>query len=131
MTRFRFHAPAILLLSLSSLVAQEVGHPVSKAINDFLSANPNRTVQIGSRGVTVYGPAIWSKGQPIETLAQAREHAKGALRRYADLGDIPARRLGRRRVFTLEDLDAFIESLPEYRSVDTLDAAESPVDERR
>ncbi len=53
------------------------------------------------------------------------------LRTYADLGDIPARRLGRRRVFTLEDLDAFIESLPEYRSIDTLDAAENPVDERR
>ena len=53
------------------------------------------------------------------------------LRTYADLGDIPARRLGRRRVFTLEDLDTFIEALPAYRSVDTLDAAESPVDERR
>ncbi len=53
------------------------------------------------------------------------------LRTYADLGDIPARRLGRRRVFTLEDLDTFIEALPAYRSVDTLDAAENPVDERR
>ncbi len=53
------------------------------------------------------------------------------LRTYADLGDIPARRLGRRRVFTLEDLDAFIEALPEYRSVDTLNSAENPVDERR
>ena len=53
------------------------------------------------------------------------------LRTYADLGDILARRLGRRRVFTLEDLDAFIEALPEYRSVDTLNSAENPVDERR
>jgi len=85
MTRFLFHAPAIVLLSLSSLVAQDVGRPVHKAINDFLSANPNRTVQVGSRGVTVYGPAIWSKGERIETLAEAREHAKGALRRYSDL----------------------------------------------
>ena len=53
------------------------------------------------------------------------------LRTYADLGDIPARRLGRRRVFTLEDLDAFIEALPTYRSVDTLDPAEIPVIGRR
>ena len=53
------------------------------------------------------------------------------LRTYADLGDIPARRLGRRRVFTLEDLDAFIEALPAYRSVDTLHTAENPVTGRR
>ena len=53
------------------------------------------------------------------------------LRTYADLGDIPARRLGRRRVFTLEDLDAFIEALPTYRSVDTLDPTEIPVIGRR
>ncbi len=53
------------------------------------------------------------------------------LRKYADLGDIPARRLRSRRVFTLEDLDAFIEALPPYSSVDTLNAAENPVAVRR
>ena len=36
------------------------------------------------------------------------------LRKYADLGMLQARRLENRRVFTLEDLDAFIESLPLY-----------------
>jgi excisionase family DNA binding protein len=35
------------------------------------------------------------------------------LRKYADLGLIKVRRLGNQRVFALEDLDAFIESLPE------------------
>ena len=40
------------------------------------------------------------------------------LRTYADLGRIRARKLGRRRVFTLEDLDAFIDALPEYQSYD-------------
>ena len=36
------------------------------------------------------------------------------LRKYAALGVIPAHRLGNRRVFRLDDLDAFIESLPEH-----------------
>ncbi len=36
------------------------------------------------------------------------------VRKYADLGWIRARKLERRRVFTLEDLDAFIDSLPCY-----------------
>jgi len=40
------------------------------------------------------------------------------LRKYADLGWIKARRLERRRVFALEDLDAFIDALPEYQSYD-------------
>jgi excisionase family DNA binding protein len=38
------------------------------------------------------------------------------LRTYADQGKIRARRLNRRRVFTLEVLDDFIDSLPEYRT---------------
>lgn len=36
------------------------------------------------------------------------------LRAYADLGRIEARRLGRRRVFTLDALDGFIDALPCY-----------------
>ena len=40
------------------------------------------------------------------------------VRKYADLGRIRARRLERRRVFALEDLDAFIDALPEYQSYD-------------
>jgi len=38
------------------------------------------------------------------------------VRKYADLGRIRARKLERRRVFALEDLDAFINALPEYQS---------------
>ncbi len=38
------------------------------------------------------------------------------LRKYADLGWIKARRLERRRVFALEDLDQFIDCLPDYQS---------------
>ncbi len=39
------------------------------------------------------------------------------LRKYADLGWIKARHLERRRVFALEDLDTFIDSLPCYDRV--------------
>ncbi len=39
-----------------------------------------------------------------------------SMRSYPDEGLIPARRLKQRRVFTLEDLDAFIDGLPEYRT---------------
>jgi len=40
------------------------------------------------------------------------------MRKYADLGSIRARRLEKRRVFALEDLNAFIDALPEYQSYD-------------
>lgn len=36
------------------------------------------------------------------------------LRKLADGGEVRAHRLGQRRVFRLEDLDGFIESLPEW-----------------
>ena len=41
-----------------------------------------------------------------------------SIRKYANLGLIEARRLDKRRVFTLEDLNAFIDSLPDYQSYD-------------
>jgi len=40
------------------------------------------------------------------------------VRKYADLGWIRPRKLERRRVFALEDLDAFINALPDYQSYD-------------
>jgi len=40
------------------------------------------------------------------------------MRKYADLGWIRARKLERRRVFALEDLNAFINALPDYQSDD-------------
>ena len=36
------------------------------------------------------------------------------LRKFSDLGRITTRRVGARRMFTLEELDRFIESLPEW-----------------
>lgn len=48
------------------------------------------------------------------------------LRKYADLGWIRARKLDRRRVFTLEDLDQFIDSLPKYHSYDYTDSGGKP-----
>ena len=36
------------------------------------------------------------------------------LRKFTDLGEIKARRMGSRRVYTLEELDRFIDSLPEW-----------------
>lgn len=53
------------------------------------------------------------------------------LRKYADLGLLRARRLERRRVFALEDLDAFIDSLPEYNQLDYTEAGGKPGLERR
>ncbi len=40
-------------------------------------------------------------------------HAQ-TLRKLTDLGEIQARRLGERRVYTLEELDGFIDTLPEW-----------------
>jgi DNA-binding transcriptional MerR regulator len=51
------------------------------------------------------------------------------LRKYSDLGLITARKLQRRRVFTLEDLDVFIESLPPYSDYGTNDTVEDPMSE--
>jgi hypothetical protein len=50
-----------------------------------------------------------------------------SLRKYSDLGLVTARKLERRRVFTLEDLDVFIESLPPYSDYGTNDTVEDPV----
>ena len=57
---------------------------------------------------------------PNQRLFKTKEAAKylgmhpDTLRTYADLGRITPRRINNRRVFTLEDLDAFIDSLPCY-----------------
>ena len=56
----------------------------------------------------------------IRTAAQYLGVSDESLRNYADLGLLPAQRLHNRRVFKLEDLDEFIDSLPEYCSTDTL-----------
>jgi len=45
-------------------------------------------------------------------------HPDTLRRKYADSGWIKARRLGGRRVFLLEDLNAFIDALPDYQSYD-------------
>jgi excisionase family DNA binding protein len=51
-----------------------------------------------------------------KSAAQYLGISPDTLRKYADLGWIKARRLEKRRVFALEDLDAFIERLPDYNS---------------
>ena len=57
---------------------------------------------------------------PNQRLFKTKEAAKylgihpDTLRTYADIGRITPRRINKRRVFTLEDLDAFIDSLPCY-----------------
>ena len=59
---------------------------------------------------------------PNQRLFKTKEAAQylgiheDTLRTYADLGQITARRINNRRVFILEDLDAFIDSLPCYDS---------------
>ena len=52
----------------------------------------------------------------MKAAAQYLGVCEDTLRKYADLGMIPARRLEKRRVFSLEDMDSFVDSLPEYRS---------------
>lgn len=54
----------------------------------------------------------------MKAAAQYLGIHEDTLRKYSDLGLLTARRLDKRRVFTLEDLDDFIESLPEYKSYD-------------
>ena len=57
---------------------------------------------------------------PNQRLFKTKEAAKylgihpDTLRTYADLGRITPRRINKRRVFILEDLNAFIDSLPCY-----------------
>ena len=48
------------------------------------------------------------------------------LRKYADLGVIQARVLCHRRVFSLEDLDALIDSLPAYNACERLPVGGKP-----
>lgn len=52
--------------------------------------------------------------------------SEDTLRKYADLEMIPAQRLEKRRVFKLEDLDQFIDALPQYRSYPYTDCGGKP-----
>ena len=57
---------------------------------------------------------------PNQRMFKTKEAAKylgmhpDTLRKYADLGWLTPKRINKGRVFTLEDLDAFIDSLPCY-----------------
>jgi hypothetical protein len=62
----------------------------------------------------------------MKAAAQYLGISEESLRNYADLGLVSAQRLKNRRVFKLEDLDTFIDSLPEYRSIDTLNSGGKP-----
>ncbi len=50
----------------------------------------------------------------IKAAARYLDMHPQTLRKLTDLGEIQARRLGERRVYTLEELDRFIDSLPEW-----------------
>ena len=60
-------------------------------------------IQIPSRRLFSTGAAAQYLGVHQQTL-----------RKFVDLGRLPALRLGKRRVFRLEDLDGFIEQLPQW-----------------
>ncbi len=68
--------------------------------------------------LTMFGNALIQV--PNQRLFSTKDAARyigvhpDTLRKYADLGFIKAHQLERRRVFALEDLDRFIEDLPEY-----------------
>ena len=62
---------------------------------------------------------IQATSQRLFNTNQAAQYlgiSDDSMRSYADEGLINARRLKQRRVFAREDLDAFIDSLPEYRT---------------
>ncbi len=50
----------------------------------------------------------------IKAAARYLDMHAQTLRKLTDLGEIKARRLGERRVYPLEELDRFIDSLPEW-----------------
>jgi len=50
----------------------------------------------------------------IKAAARYLDMHAQTLRKLTDLGEIRARKLGERRVYTLEELDRFIDSLPEW-----------------
>ena len=64
---------------------------------------PVALIQVANQRLFATKPAALYLGVSADTL-----------RKYADLGQIPAYQLVKRRVFKLEDLDAFIDSLPPY-----------------
>ncbi len=69
---------------------------------------------------------------PNQRLFSTKEAAQylgicvDTLRKYADLGVVHARMLCRRRVFSLEDLDALIDSLPTYNGCERLRVGGKP-----
>lgn len=66
---------------------------------------PVALIQIPNQRLFGIRPAARYLGVCVDTL-----------RRYSGQGWIPAYELEGRRVFRLEDLDAFVEALPEYVS---------------
>ncbi len=50
----------------------------------------------------------------IKAAARYLDMHAQTLRKLTDLGEIKARKLGERRVYTLEELDRFIDNLPEW-----------------
>ena len=60
--------------------------------------------------VTIPSQRLFSTSQAAEYLGVSRD----TMRKYADLNWIRALKLERRRVFTLEDLNQFIDTLPSY-----------------
>ena len=62
----------------------------------------------------------------IRAAAQYLGISEDTLRSYANTGHIPAQRLKKRRVFKLEDLNSFIDSLPPYTSYPYTDRGGKP-----
>ncbi len=50
----------------------------------------------------------------IKAAARYLDMHAQTLRKLTDLGEIKARRLGGRRAYTLQELDRFIDTLPEW-----------------
>ncbi len=54
------------------------------------------------------------RGFPITEAAQYLGMHPQTLRELSDLGTVPARKVGKRRLFLLEDLDAWLERQPRW-----------------
>jgi excisionase family DNA binding protein len=67
---------------------------------------------IGKPAVIIQIPS--QRAFSIAAAAQYLGLHPQTVRELTDLGRIPARRMGKRRVYLLEELDKYLESLPEW-----------------
>jgi excisionase family DNA binding protein len=67
---------------------------------------------IGKLSAVYQVPA--KRGYPITEAAEYLGMHAQTLRKLSDLGKVPCRRIGRHRIFLLQDLDAWLDAQPKW-----------------